>query len=101
MKLLPTVKNSGTAELFHRRSRIVAFLSEPAKGKPPAAVAAFASGSESKNSLLAALSLLRAGAFREAKWCFPEREIISGSAFGRKYFKKCFFELAYDTGLGV
>ncbi len=27
--------------------------------------------------------------------------LLCGSAFGRKYFKKCFFELAYDTGLGV
>lgn len=24
-----------------------------------------------------------------------------GSAFSRKYFIKCFFELAYDIGLGV
>ena len=35
---------------FTVRQSIVAFLSEPAKGKPPAAVAAFASGSESMNS---------------------------------------------------
>ena len=31
----PTVKNSRTAKLIHRRPAIVAFLSEPVKGKPP------------------------------------------------------------------
>ena len=80
VKLMPTVTNSGTAELLHRRSPIVAFLSEPAKGKPPATVAAFASGSESKNSLLYgnehSLSLFRTGAFLEANCCFPWSELL-------------------------
>ena len=31
----PTVTNSRTAKLIHRRPAIVAFLSEPVKGKPP------------------------------------------------------------------
>ena len=47
---VPTVTNSRTAQMIHRRSAIVAFLSEPVKGKPPEAVAASASGSKSKNS---------------------------------------------------
>ena len=32
---VPTVTNGGTAQQVHRRSVIVAFLSEPVKGKPP------------------------------------------------------------------
>ena len=35
VKSLPTVTNGGTAQQVHRRSVIVAFLSEPVKGKPP------------------------------------------------------------------
>ena len=35
VKSLPTVTNGGTAQMVHRRAAIVAFLSDPVKGKPP------------------------------------------------------------------
>ena len=35
IKSMPTVTNSRTAQMVHRRAAIVAFLSGPVKGKPP------------------------------------------------------------------
>ena len=66
---------------FTVRLFIVAFLSEPIKGKPPSAVAGFASGSESKNSS----QLIILNAFRVAFCRFPDREIISVGLFGQTY----------------
>ena len=85
---------SRTAKLIHRRPAIVAFLSEPVKGKPPKVGGyPFASGSESKNSLShrgkcvpcanrcvprfeLVRSLFRIAVFLVANWCVPNCEIF-------------------------